>query len=552
MRNGNYEKHEFLFQCGFNGFEGGAEGPISRESKSSYIMNVRYSMLGLMQDLLWVDGMPQYKDVSFKLNFPLSSGKFSIFGLGGISTITMVEDDPSRSRDAYEYATKNMSGSETGVLALQYLHNFGPETSLKTSMAWSTRRPHELIDSTLNENVYLNLDNNSFRQDEITLTSRLVKTFDVMNTVSLGVVVQDMSFDAKRQTSDYDGYLNKLTIDEPYSITNRGMILSQLFFQWKHSFTDLLSFNAGVHVLHFHFNSTSAADPRIGLSWQFAENQSVGVAYGLHSQIQPLNVYLIRSKIGLDANSKQMYADLGTNKNLGFTKSNQFVVSHNYSFDTDIRLKTEAYYQFLFNVPVKPSKGYFSMINAGAAMSVPEEDSLTSTGYGKNYGIECTLEKFLSQHYYFLITSSLFNSLYRGSDGVWRNTTYSGGFVFNILGGYELDIKENILLSSNLRLVYAGGRRIIPYDLAKSIAENDTRYLYDQAYEKQVKNYFRMDLRIGAVFQGEKATHELAIDIVNVTNHKNVFRERYDNATKKPKISYQQGIFPMGLYRINF
>jgi CarboxypepD_reg-like domain/TonB-dependent Receptor Plug Domain len=42
MRNGNNEKHEFLFQSGFNGFELGAEGPISKTNKSSYLANFRY------------------------------------------------------------------------------------------------------------------------------------------------------------------------------------------------------------------------------------------------------------------------------------------------------------------------------------------------------------------------------------------------------------------------------------------------------------------------------------------------------------------------------
>ena len=35
MRNGNNEKNEFLGQMGFNGFEFGAEGPLSKNSKSS-------------------------------------------------------------------------------------------------------------------------------------------------------------------------------------------------------------------------------------------------------------------------------------------------------------------------------------------------------------------------------------------------------------------------------------------------------------------------------------------------------------------------------------
>jgi hypothetical protein len=547
MRNGNYEKQEFLLQCGFNGFEGGVEGPISRKHKSSYIINMRYSMFGLIQKLLWVDGLPQYEDVSFKLNFPLKSGKISVFGLGGASYISMEEDDDIRSNETSEFKLKSMNGSKTGILGMNYLHIFNSKTLLKAAIAVSTRRPHEDEDSTLNGNTYLHLNDNLYKQNGLTLTSKLTRKLNAKNTASLGIVIQDMSFDAERMTYDDDN--NMLIIDEPYAYSNQNIVLSQAYVQWKHNFTDLLDLNAGVNVQHFHYNNTSAIDPRIGLSWQIAKKQSIGFGYGLHSQIQPLNVYFIQSKTSIDANGRQVYTDLGTNKNLDFTKSHHFAVSYNYSFTPNLRLKTEAYYQHLYNVPVKSSKGYFSLINSGAAMSVPEEDSLINKGYGKNYGLEFTLEKFLSNHYYFLITSSLFNSLYQGSDKVWRNTAYNGHYVINVLGGYEYELKENVMLNMNLRTVYAGGRRIIP---VQPNEVNGTHYRYDQAYEKQVKDYYRIDIRIGILFQRKKTTHEFALDIANVTNHKNVYREKYDSETNKVKTYYQQGIFPMGLYRINF
>jgi len=543
MRNGNYEKHEFLLQCGMNGFELGAEGPISRENKSSYIVNIRYSMLGLLQDLLWVDGMPQYQDASFKLNFPLKSGKISVFGLGGSSSYTEFDEDAVRSNESNEYSTKSTTGSKTAIVGMNYQHIINQGTSIKTAIAYSRRGPHEVVDSTLNDEPYLHLDDNKFKQTNLTFTTKLVKKFNAKNTAEFGIIIQDISFEANRMVSEYD---NTYLIGKPYSFSKNNLLFSQAYFQMKHNFSDRLSLNAGVNALYFHYNNTSAIDPRIGFLWQSTEQQSFGFGYGLHSQMQPINVYFIQSKTSIDEEGRQVYSDLETNKNLGFTRSNQFVISHNYSFNTNLRLKTEVYYQYLFNVPVKSSKGYFSMINSGAAMSVPEEDSLVNEGYGKNYGIEFTLEKFLSRNYYFLITSSLFNSLYQGTEKKWRNTTYNGNYVFNVLGGYEFELKNNVLMNLNLRTVYAGGRRIIPFDYEKSKEENDTKYIYEKAYEKQVGDYFRLDIRIGVIFQNKNVTHELALDISNLTNQKNVYREKYN------KTYYQQGIFPMGLYRLIF
>ena len=41
LRNGNADKSEFVGQIGFNGFEFGAEGPFSKKSKASYLVNYR-------------------------------------------------------------------------------------------------------------------------------------------------------------------------------------------------------------------------------------------------------------------------------------------------------------------------------------------------------------------------------------------------------------------------------------------------------------------------------------------------------------------------------
>ena len=52
MRKGNNEKREYIFQVGVNGFELGAEGPFSKKGKASYLLNYRYSTLGVRKVIL--------------------------------------------------------------------------------------------------------------------------------------------------------------------------------------------------------------------------------------------------------------------------------------------------------------------------------------------------------------------------------------------------------------------------------------------------------------------------------------------------------------------
>jgi hypothetical protein len=109
MRNGNYDKHEFLGQIGFNGLELGAEGPINRENKSSYLINYRYSTLGVMAAMGINFGtgtaIPQYQDINLKLNFPSRKiGNIQVFALGGISSIDFLDSESEEAESGGFYS----------------------------------------------------------------------------------------------------------------------------------------------------------------------------------------------------------------------------------------------------------------------------------------------------------------------------------------------------------------------------------------------------------------------------------------------------------------
>lgn len=180
-------------------------------------------------------------------------------------------------------------------------------------------------------------------------------------------------------------------------------------------------------------NGSYSIEPRIGFNYKVGERNQLSFGYGLHSQTLPLMVYFFEN---YDTSLKIYYQ---TNKNLGLMKAHHFIAGYDFNFLKNFRLKTELYYQYLFNIPVKGNDSTsYSAINMGGDYGFPNVDSLINKGTGYNYGIELTLEKFFSNHYYFLITSSLFQSEYKGSDNILRNTKFNGHFVLNSLFGYEL------------------------------------------------------------------------------------------------------------------
>lgn len=86
LRTGNRDNREYSIGAGVLGMDATLEGPFVKAGKSSYLVNYRYSTLGLLDNLGIVDfgGVPKYQDLAFKLDFPTeSAGRFTVFGVGG-------------------------------------------------------------------------------------------------------------------------------------------------------------------------------------------------------------------------------------------------------------------------------------------------------------------------------------------------------------------------------------------------------------------------------------------------------------------------------------
>ena len=176
---------------------------------------------------------------------------------------------------------------------------------------------------------------------------------------------------------------------------------------FRSNISEQLTLNAGLHSQKFFLNNSSSVEPRLGLKYDINNNSSFTFGYGMHSQMQPINVYFLQSQ---NVDGTYSY----NNENLDFTKSNHYVIGYNLQPTQDWRIKTELYYQSLYKVPVNTFSSSYSMLNTGASFNTELEDNLINKGTGTNYGVELTVEKFFSKGYYGLFTSSLYNSKYNG------------------------------------------------------------------------------------------------------------------------------------------
>ena len=124
--------------------------------------------------------------------------------------------------------------------------------------------------------------------------------------------------------------------------------------------------------------------------------------------------------------------------------------------------------------------------------------------------------------------------------------------MFNLLGGYERKLGKNTYLTIDLKCVLAGGRRYVPVNIEESMAEGQEVRDWDRAYENKYNDYFRTDLRLGLKVNKKKFSQEWAIDLQNLTGYQSIFMEGIDLETGELYEVYQQGFYPMFLYRIQF
>jgi hypothetical protein len=248
------------------------------------------------------------------------------------------------------------------------------------------------------------------------------------------------------------------------------------------------------------------------------------------------------------------------NEDLDLLKSHHFVLGYDWLINDFTRIKTEVYYQHLYNAAVNGNeKDAYSILNQGADFYVPTPDTMNNDGSGTNYGLEITLEQFLNRGFYYLFTASLYESKYKGSDGVERNTAFNGNFVINGLLGKEFEIaakREKKIsintLSFDIKATYAGGKRYTPLDVDETIIAGAPVYVDEQSFEEQFNDYFRFDLRVGFKQDFRKFSMEFSMDVQNLFNVKNVYLQRVNTQTGEIRNIQQLGRLVIPQFVIRF
>ncbi len=540
LRTGNNTKREYAVQVGSYGIDFAAEGPFANGKNASYLLNYRYSTYGLLQDLLpQVTGLPSYSDLSLKLNIPTrNAGTFSIWSINGMGSIKFLnEKDPSKWKtnyDSYDYDIRyNLTAS-----GINHRKIIGNNSYLSSTVSFSATEY-------INKNNYFRLDLQEIPvsdQNEIdykySFAGFLNHKFSNRHTNRTGLTVNRLQYkyDVAANT---DVAIN----DRPdfFVKSNDHAWYYQFYSQSKFKLTEKMDLNAGLHFMMLNTNNKVTVEPRLGINRKLSDNHKLSFAYGRHSRIEPLRIYLME----VDNNN----GPETPNMELEVTKADHFVLGYDWNISQHVHLRVEPYYQKLFDVPVVPDSS-FSMINYNNEMYF--SSTLLNSGTGTNVGVDITLERAMKNSYYYMLTTSLFNSKYVGGDGVERNTRYNQNFVLNILGGKEWQVKKENRFSLNGKFTILGGRRYAPVDMEKSLSSQFVVYDNSRIYEEQAPTNFYVDISMNYTINKPKISHSIILQVKNLLLQKEFLGHAYNFRTNRIEPYELAIMFPYISYKILF
>ena len=555
MKAGDAHSFSHAVQLGTLGVVGTSEGPLSRNSGASYIFNYRYSFSTLARKigLLSTDGdQADFQDMNFKFNFPTKkAGTFAVFGLGMNDKYWNDVPDFESWQSIYD---QEFLESRQAMFVGGLTHNvyLGNGWKWNTAVAYSIFK-NDGDDSyadyyygdapvVADKNTYAKYAEMRQKNQQLTVQTGFQKRFNDAFLSKVGVSYSEYYFDINLKMAEAVG---ATTLDPVYGAdSHTGLLSAYISNSWE--WNRWMTFNFGVNSEYFRLNKEATIEPRAALQWNPSYANSFSLGYGMHSKLEKMDVYFYK-----DENGNYV------NKDLDMSKAQHFLLSWMHRFSDKVNMRVETYYQSLYDLPVENDiNSTYCVINR---REYYVDKALNNQGKGRNYGIDVTLERYMSGGWYGSVNGSLYKSEYKAMDGVWRNTLYNRTYLFKVLGGKEwmMGKRRQNVLSVNAKFTMQGGLRRTPGDLeaTKALYEAgniaaDVVLKEKEAFSKQHDALPIVDLTVSYKIAGKHCDHTIAVEALNLTGAKPPYCDTYNYKKNCIETTDAELSFPNIYYRI--
>jgi hypothetical protein len=542
MRVGNNAKHEHAIQVGTLGVDFASEGPLTKNSKASYLINYRYSFLEIAKKLHAINMEKEtldYQDLSFKVNVPTThAGTFAVWFTGLFDRFENDVPDVADRKTLWD-SNDSWSTQKSWAGGLTHTYRFRSGGTLTSNIAY-TGAYQKLGINDYNEQMQQMPDmlGRSLSWNVIISTQHKHK-FSSRYTMQNGFEHRHMDF------CTWMDYI-KVVGGPLYRVfeSNGSTGLTRLYTNHKIALSQRLSTVAGINVMWFNLNNQVLVEPRISFQYKTSASSTLSIAYAMNSRKEAIDTYFV-----LNTNSQEP----NVNKDLGLTRSHHISASFAQRLGENAMLKIEPYWQWLFDVPVEQGTTY-SVINHNLFY---QDRALVNKGAGRNYGIDLTLERYLKDGLYGMFTATLFKSEYRDAQGEWHHTRHDRGYITNILGGKEWMVgksRKNVF-GINGRLTLMGGDRYTPMVAGTTYEEVAQRP--DRTIPQDGANPFnaQMNMNVGYAFSVKytinkhHSAHHFILEYLQMRSFQG---QTFDIHTHELVDQFTSLTFPNIAYRLEF
>lgn len=536
LRTGNNEQQEYTLQASLLGLDVAAEGPIGKAGGASYLVNARYSTLGLLSDLgVDVGGeVIGFKDLAVNLVFPFAKGgKFTLFGMAGNSSNVFTGDRDSTTWEFDKDRQDIDFESSTQVLGGTFRLPTGKKGMWHTAFAYSSYKSARLSTYFTGAGPTLG--------DQIGQSRRSLHSYWYIKP-------------NPRQTFKAGVIYNGGELVQPYTSTK--LDFGNLELELGLHYIKL------INVIALEDGQIDDLEPRLNLAYRLDANKKLTLSFGEFSQKPIMPIYG------------------GDQLPTALVQSQQSSIGFQIQTSPSTSVEVQAYYQKQKNVAVLPYS--FQLLSSNFSnervpvllsdFNTPE--SISADGEARNYGLELNLRRYLEKGFYLLANSSIYQSEYRNNSSAylqtfgnndWRDSHFNGRYVFNTTAGKEWRKERKVgkvkLWGLNGRVVVMGNLRQTPIDASLSQSEGITVPLYtsldgneqiDPAFSVKSSTYFRLDTRLYFKWNTAGRNNTFALDIQNASNQENAGFFYYDHLQKQILEKKQLGIIPILSYRVEF
>lgn len=525
LRQGTNERRAYTAQAGLIGLDLSAEGPFRTGGKATYLVNYRYSTLGLLS----AAGVPlgdeniAFQDLAFTVHAPLGErAELKLFAMGGNSSNRFDRKDSTEWE--VDKDSRNIDyTARVGVAGVSFMQRLGRTAKWTTVLALSANEQDRTVEYAPYRRQAAFTDATWLYERKVSAHSAVVGTVSARSAYRVGITAMERDLGKRFSpwSERYTGWLVR-----PYG-------------EFRYHLTEALRMDVGLAYAADTRNGTGAVEPRLAVRWSITESAHLAVAIGQRSQLPRAELYFETGPLP--------YVD---NRNLAPILAREASITYQHDLRPQLRLHGTVYLQRFLNVPVyAPSPGLWpgytpSLLNAWDGVTMAQ---LSGTGTGDGRGVELGLERRFQGDLFFLVNGTWMDPRYTDSDGATQRTRWNVGHVANAVVGKEWAKEKEHLERTwglSLRANATGGQRYTP--IASS---EDPR---PAPFSAQYRGTYRVDVRLYLKRERPGRTGIWAVDLLNATNAKNEAYRYFDQHQGQVVTRYQLGLIPNLSYRIEF